>query len=101
MPNSDDRTIVTCAGDSEVRVVDIENSGRTTIPSGTTGSTTMGAQLHNMYKGVQYLSHGDTNTRVYRSHADRVKRIVTESSPFLFLQVTPLQIPDTLPWKTC
>ncbi|CAL8575654.1 hypothetical protein XPA_001567 [Xanthoria parietina] len=85
MPNSDDRTIVTCAGDSEVRVVDIENSGRTTIPSGTTDSTTMGAQLHNMYKGVQYLSHGDTNTRVYRSHADRVKRIVTESSPFLFL----------------
>ncbi|KAI4264119.1 MAG: hypothetical protein L6R42_000756 [Xanthoria sp. 1 TBL-2021] len=85
MPHSDDRTIVTCAGDCEVRVVDIENSGRTTIPSGTTDSTTRRAQLHNMYKGVQYLSHGDTNTRVYRSHADRVKRIVTESSPFLFL----------------
>ncbi|KAL8875733.1 MAG: hypothetical protein Q9198_005949 [Flavoplaca austrocitrina] len=85
MPHSGDRTIVTCAGDCEVRVVDIENSGRTTIPSGTNNPTTSRAQLHNVYKGVQYLSHGDTNTRVYRSHADRVKRIVTESSPFLFL----------------
>ncbi|KAL8926342.1 MAG: hypothetical protein Q9172_001793 [Xanthocarpia lactea] len=85
MPHSDDRTIVTCAGDCEVRVFDIENSGRTSIPSGKTTSTTSSAQLHNMYKGVQYLSHGNTNTRVYRSHADRVKRIVTESSPFLFL----------------
>ncbi|KAL8672356.1 MAG: hypothetical protein Q9168_003176 [Polycauliona sp. 1 TL-2023] len=85
MPHSDDRTIVTCAGDCEVRVVDIETSGRTTIPSGATNPTTSRAQLHNLYKGVQYLSHGETNTRVYRSHADRVKRIVTESSPFLFL----------------
>ncbi|KAL8991698.1 MAG: hypothetical protein Q9169_007734 [Polycauliona sp. 2 TL-2023] len=85
MPHSDDRTIVTCAGDCEVRVVDIENSGRTTIPSGAANSAASRGQLHNMYKGVQYLSHGDTNTRVYRSHADRVKRIVTESSPFLFL----------------
>ncbi|KAL9637620.1 MAG: hypothetical protein Q9204_001806, partial [Flavoplaca sp. TL-2023a] len=87
MPHSGDRTIVTCAGDCEVRVVDIENSGRTTIPSGTTNPITSRAQLHNVYKGVQYLSHGDTNTRVYRSHADRVKRIVTESSPFLFFPV--------------
>ncbi|KAL9040351.1 MAG: hypothetical protein Q9180_001965 [Flavoplaca navasiana] len=85
MPHSGDRTIVTCAGDCEARVVDIENSGRTTIPSGTTNPIMSRAQLHNVYKGVQYLSHGDTNTRVYRSHADRVKRIVTESSPFLFL----------------
>ena len=38
-----------------------------------------------MYNGVRYLSDGDTNARVYRSHGDRVKRIVTESSPHLFL----------------
>lgn len=38
-----------------------------------------------MYNGVRYLSDGDTNARVYRSHRDRVKRIVTESSPHLFL----------------
>ena len=35
--------------------------------------------------GVKYLSEGNTNARVYRSHSDRVKRIVTESSPHLFL----------------
>lgn len=62
MPNSNDSTLVTCAGDGEVRVFDIEYSGRPSV-----------------------LSYGDTNTRVYRSHADRVKRIVTESSPNLFL----------------
>ncbi|KAL8658369.1 MAG: hypothetical protein Q9226_001045 [Calogaya cf. arnoldii] len=86
MPHSDDRTIVTCAGDCEVRVHDIENGGRTTIPPGPSSSTASRTHLRNMYKGVQYLSHGDTNTRVYRSHADRVKRIVTESSPFLFFE---------------
>lgn len=87
MPHSGDKTVVTCAGDAEVRVFDIENSGRSTIPSGPPNSTTSRAQLNNVYKGVQYLSYGDTNTRIYRSHADRVKRIVTESSPFLFLYV--------------
>lgn len=87
MPHSGDKTIVTCAGDAEVRVFDIENSGRSTIPSGPSGSTTTGRQLNNIYKGVQYLSYGDTSTRIYRTHTDRVKRIVTESSPFLFLYV--------------
>ncbi|KAL9581901.1 MAG: hypothetical protein Q9212_003614 [Teloschistes hypoglaucus] len=85
MPHSNDKTVVTCAGDFEVRVFDIENSGRSTIPAGPASSITSGYQLNNVYKGVQYLSYGDTNTRIYRSHADRVKRIVTESSPFLFL----------------
>ncbi|KAL8942590.1 MAG: hypothetical protein Q9216_001572 [Gyalolechia sp. 2 TL-2023] len=85
MPHSGDKTVVTCAGDAEVRVFDIENSGRSTIPSGPPNPTTSRAQLNNVYRGVQYLSYGDTNTRIYQSHADRVKRIVTESSPFLFL----------------
>lgn len=31
------------------------------------------------------LSYGETNTRVYRAHRDRVKRIITENSPHLFL----------------
>ncbi|KAL8872921.1 MAG: hypothetical protein Q9174_001538 [Haloplaca sp. 1 TL-2023] len=87
MPHSSDRTVVTCAGDFDVRVFDIENSGRSTIPGESSNPSTSSTQLNNMYKGVQYLSHGDTNTRVYRSHTDRVKRIVTESSPFLFLYV--------------
>ena len=89
MPHCGDKTIVTCAGDAEVRVFDIEKSGRSTIPSIPPNSTSMGRRFDNIYKGVQYLNYGDTNTRIYRSHADRVKRIVTESSPFLFLCVSP------------
>ncbi|KAI4108525.1 MAG: hypothetical protein L6R37_000961 [Teloschistes peruensis] len=87
MPHSNDQTVVTCAGDFEVRVFDIENSGRSTIPAGPANLVTPGHQLNNVYKGVRYLSYGETNARIYRSHADRVKRIVTESSPFLFLML--------------
>jgi nuclear receptor interaction protein len=87
MPHSNDRTLVTCAGDAEVRVFDIEHNGRSTITSASSNAVTgrLGQGLDNMYRGVRYLSEGNTNARVYRSHADRVKRIVTESSPHLFL----------------
>lgn len=86
MPHSNDRTLVTAAGDAEVRVFDIEYSGRSTQSSrGADIASTGGQRLQNMYRGVKYLSDGNTNARVYRSHADRVKRIVTESSPNLFL----------------
>ena len=87
MPHSNENTLVTCAGDCEVRVFDIEHSSRSTIPSvdSSLASSARGALYNNLYKGVRYLSYGDTNTRVYRSHGDRVKRIVTESSPNLFL----------------
>ena len=36
-------------------------------------------------QSTRHLTDGNTNARVYRSHSDRVKRIVTESSPYLFL----------------
>ncbi|KAL8792941.1 MAG: hypothetical protein Q9195_004438 [Heterodermia aff. obscurata] len=87
MPHSEDRTLVTCAGDSEVRVFDIEHSGQSTVPPERSNSALprRGPRFSNLYNGVRYLNHGDTNTRVYRSHADRVKRIVTESSPHVFL----------------
>ena len=87
MPHSDDRTLVTCAGDSEVRVFDIEHSGQSTAPPerSSSASSRRAPRFNNLYNGVRYLNHGDTNTRVYRSHADRVKRIVTESSPHVFL----------------
>ncbi|KAI9876852.1 MAG: hypothetical protein M1830_005462 [Pleopsidium flavum] len=87
MPHSDDRTLVTCAGDAEVRVFDIEYSGRSTIPSSASNIASSGRRrgLDRLYNGVRYLSDGDTSARVYRSHSDRVKRIVTESSPYLFL----------------
>lgn len=86
MPHSNDGTLVTCAGDSEVRVFDIDYSSRPSIPLvGSIRSSSGSAKFNSSYKGVRYLGYGDTNARVYRSHADRVKRIVTESSPFLFL----------------
>lgn len=92
MPHSNDNTVVTAAGDSEVRVFDLEHAGRSAEASNassvaaarhTIGLSTRG--LGNVYHGVKYLSDGNTNARVYRSHSDRVKRIVTESSPYLFL----------------
>ena len=92
MPHSNDQTLVTCAGDGQVRVFDIEYSGRSTHPSDASNlasarrtAVNESRRFNNIYQGVRYLSDGDTNARVYRSHADRVKRIVTESSPHLFL----------------
>ncbi len=87
MPYSDDRTLVTCAGDAEVRIFDIEYAGRSAVPSSASNIASSGRSrgFNSLYNGVRYLSDGDTGTKVYRSHSDRVKRIVTESSPYLFL----------------
>ena len=88
MPHSNDSTLVTCGGDAEVRVFDVENMGQANAvsPQNAAPATSGRRQgLHNMYRGVRYLYEGDTNARMYRAHADRVKRIVTESSPYLFL----------------
>ena len=100
MPHSNDRTLVTAAGDAEVRVFDIEYNARSAERSIGPNMATAGRgqRFQNMYKGVKYLSDGNTNARIYRSHADRVKRIVTESSPNLFLtcsedgEVIPLDL---------
>lgn len=87
MPHSNDTTLITCAGDYQVRVFDIEYSSRSTVPAvgSNLASSSRAAVYNTLYKGVRYMSYGDTNARIYRSHADRVKRIVTESSPNLFL----------------
>lgn len=82
MPHSNDRTIVSCAGDSQVRVFDVEYSGRA---SNAPDISARSRRYNTFFNGVRYLNDGNTNTRVYRSHADRAKRIVTESSPHLFL----------------
>ena len=80
MPHSNDRTIVSAAGDWEIRIFDIEYS------SASSGSSSSSNRVPGyMHQGVQYLSDTDANGKVFRSHSDRVKRIVTESSPFLFL----------------
>lgn len=78
---------MTCAGDSQVRVFDLEHSTTNGNGSGTSASTASARsqRFNDFFEGMRYLSERSTNARVYRSHADRVKRIVTESSPYLFL----------------
>jgi DDB1- and CUL4-associated factor 6 len=66
MPHSNDTKIITCAGDHEIRIFDIE---RSTSPSGS----------------HQYMSMNAARGKVFRSHSSSVKRIVTEASPFYFL----------------
>ncbi|KAK5101859.1 hypothetical protein LTS08_004318 [Lithohypha guttulata] len=83
MPHSNDRTVVTCAGDSQVRVFDLEYAagGQATGDSANTRSR----RFNNFFTQCRWLNEANTNAKVYRSHADRAKRIVTESSPYLFL----------------
>ena len=92
MPHTDDRTLVSCARDSQVRVFDIEyagsggnNSNSNSSDTNVAAAASRTARFGNFFAGVQYLSHSRANGRCYRSHADSVKRIVTESSPYLFL----------------
>ncbi len=87
MPHSSDRTVVTCAGDSEVRVFDLEYAGAATQAgsSESFSASTRSRRFNNYFQNARWLNEGNTNCRVYRSHADRAKRIVTESSPYLFL----------------
>lgn len=87
MPHSNDSVVVTAAGDGEVRVFDIAHAGPTTEASRASRMASEGRRRgrNHVYNGVTYLTDGNTDCRVYRSHGDRVKRIVTESSPHLFL----------------
>ncbi|CAI7594774.1 unnamed protein product [Penicillium pancosmium] len=87
MPHSNDRTLITCAGDSQVRVFDIEYASKSENAGATSAfaASARSQRFNNFFEGARYLSEGNTNARVYRSHSDRVKRIVTESSPHLFL----------------
>lgn len=87
MPHSNDGTLITCGGDSQVRVFDIEYSSGNRNDAATSAfeASTRNRRFNEFFSGARYLSDGNTNARIYRSHADRVKRIVTESSPFLFL----------------
>ncbi|GME45797.1 Wd and tetratricopeptide repeat protein [Neofusicoccum parvum] len=82
MPYTNDHTIVTAAGDAEVRIFDIEYAGSSAAPANTPGRSN---GLNTVYDGVRYVSDNSSNCKVFRSHSDRVKRIVTESSPWLFL----------------
>lgn len=85
MPHSGDNTLITAAGDGEVRVFDIEYSGPPGQASRASTLASVGRRRAGGGAQTTYLTDGNTNARVYRSHGDRVKRIVTESSPHLFL----------------
>ncbi|OAL71038.1 wd and tetratricopeptide repeat protein [Trichophyton violaceum] len=85
MPHSNDGTLVSCAGDSEVRVFDIEYQGRSAATETPAIPSARQRRINNFFSGMRYLTENNTNSRVYRSHADRVKRIVTENSPHHFL----------------
>lgn len=84
MPHSNDRTIISAAGDSTVRIFDVEYSGSSAGPSSSFPSRPRSGGA-SVWENTRHLSEGDTNAKVFRSHSDRVKRIVTESSPFFFL----------------
>ncbi|KAL1846207.1 hypothetical protein Plec18167_002315 [Paecilomyces lecythidis] len=87
MPHSNDQTLVTCAGDAQVRVFDIEYSSGNGNGAASSAfeASARSRRFNNFFSGARYLTAGSANARVYRSHADRVKRIVTESSPYLFM----------------
>jgi DDB1- and CUL4-associated factor 6 len=85
-PHSNDRTVITCAGDSQVRVFDIEYGGNYDNSSRDAGlDSTRSRKFQNFFSSARFLHDGNTNARVYMSHSNRVKRIVTESSPYSFL----------------
>ncbi|KAM3419352.1 hypothetical protein BST61_g5283 [Cercospora zeina] len=84
MPHSDNSTVVTAAGDGEVRIFDLNYAGTSSQSSRATASAS-DSRRRARARAQTYLTDGNTNARVYRSHGDRVKRIVTESSPYLFL----------------
>jgi nuclear receptor interaction protein len=92
MPHSGDRTIVTAAGDTQVRVFDIEYAPTTYTclaePAGTPETPPPNPRRRRGFRSHQQPVPGkihDRAKRVYTSHTDRVKRIVTEDSPHLFL----------------
>ena len=87
MPHSNDRILVSCAGDAEVRVFDIEYAGQADTSSayGARAANHASRTRRDNPIDLQYKSERNTNAKVFRSHGDRAKRIVTESSPFLFL----------------
>ncbi|KAI5801568.1 WD domain-containing protein [Peziza echinospora] len=96
MPFSNDSKIVSCAGDWEVRIFDIEYAP-TSAPSQTPRASISpqartryqphryGTSFNSNPKPAKLYTAGEASAKVYTSHTDRVKRIVTENSPYLFL----------------
>ncbi|BEI82313.1 hypothetical protein CcaverHIS002_0301810 [Cutaneotrichosporon cavernicola] len=78
LPNSGTPTIVSCAGDGDIRVFEVE---RLQPAEG------MGMASMRRTRGALWGAEGP-GVRVLRCHKNRTKRIATEASPFLFLSVS-------------
>jgi len=95
MPHSSDRTIITASGDTQIRLFDIEYAptthtklAETAGPIVPLGSTGRFRRTYDPRPALPSPTPGkihDKPMRIYTSHMDRVKRIVTESSPHLFM----------------
>ena len=80
-PNASERRLFTCAGDSHVRVFDI-NYMSTGSGEGAEG------QPQRLSSGREYTvwpEHSGACVRLFRCHRGRAKRISTEASPDVFL----------------
>ena len=99
MPFSDNK-IVSCAGDWEVRVFDVEYApAANTLNSSPRATRLPSSSHHRLREPLMHFSNStqslpkpaklyyeeECETKVYTSHTDRVKRIVTENSPWHFL----------------
>ncbi|CAK9783723.1 unnamed protein product [Cutaneotrichosporon oleaginosum] len=78
LPNSSTPTIVSCAGDGDIRVFEVE---RLRPAEG------MSLPFVRRVRGALWGVDGP-GVRVLECHRDRTKRIATEASPFLFLSVS-------------
>ncbi|CUS09631.1 unnamed protein product [Tuber aestivum] len=101
MPYSSDRTILSAAGDSQVRIFDIEyaptssNSAanKSNRPLPPTSAPAVGQHFffgRRVVAGsdiapLKRYSYAEDRHKVYRNHTSRVKRIVTETNPYTFL----------------
>ncbi|RPB04937.1 WD40 repeat-like protein [Choiromyces venosus 120613-1] len=105
MPGSSDRTILSAAGDGQVRIFDIEYAPRNSTAGSKSNrpvpSPSAPAIGQHFFFGRRMVVTGDGGGggvtplkeysysehahKVYRSHTARVKRIVTEDNPYTFL----------------
>ena len=101
MPHSSDRTILTAAGDAQVRIFDVEytstslnsaanKSNRVLTPTSTSSvgqDFSFGGKIaaRRDIVPLKWYSYAENQHRVYNGHTSRVKRIVTEENPYTFL----------------
>jgi len=101
MPHSSDRTILTAAGDAQVRIFDVEymsasfssaaNKSNRLLPPTSTSSVEQDFSFEERTAAAYDIvplrlhSYAESQHRVYKCHTSRVKKIVTEENPYTFL----------------